>query len=151
MQISTQIIQQLKHIFEEKIPFNKLLKMQIVSLDHQNAKIRIDMREELVGNYIHGILHGGVISSILDVTGGLTAFTGLIQRMTHLTDEEKLIKLSKYGTVDLRVDYLRPGRGKYFEATGTILRTGNKIAVTRMELYNDENTLIAVGTGTYLS
>ena len=52
-------------------------------------------------------------------------------------------------TVDLRVDYLQPGKGEVFTATATILRTGKKLAVTRMEVYNDEQCLIAVGTGTY--
>jgi len=49
----------------------------------------------------------------------------------------------------LRVDYLRPGTGKNFTAKGWILRTGNKVSVTRMELHNDQQELIAVGTGTY--
>ena len=31
-----------------------------------------------------------------------------------------------------------------------ILRTGNKIAVTRIELNSDQNELIAVGTGSYV-
>jgi acyl-coenzyme A thioesterase PaaI-like protein len=30
------------------------------------------------------------------------------------------------------------------------MRTGRKVAVTRMELHNDERVLVAVGTGTYI-
>jgi transcription-repair coupling factor (superfamily II helicase) len=51
--------------------------------------------------------------------------------------------------IDLRVDYLIPGKGNYFIAKGKILRLGNKVAVSRMELVNDKNDLIALGTGTY--
>ena len=54
------------------------------------------------------------------------------------------------GTIDLRVDYLRPGIGKHFIASSFILRAGNKVAVTRMELHNDNGEHIAVGTGAYL-
>ena len=54
------------------------------------------------------------------------------------------------GTIDLRVDYLRPGRGTHFLAEARLLRAGNKVAVTRMELHNDKEELLAVGTGTYL-
>ncbi|MCP4614563.1 MAG: thioesterase family protein, partial [Planctomycetes bacterium] len=50
---------------------------------------------------------------------------------------------------DMRVDYLRPPKGNEFIGTASILRRGNKVAVTRMELHNDEDKLIAVGTGTY--
>jgi len=139
-----------KAIFENRIPFNQLLGLRVEVLDFDGVRIRIDMRPELVGNFIHGTLHGGVISSVLDVTGGLTAFMSLLKKMGHVSTEEKLERLAKFGTIDIRVDYLLPGRGKYFIATGTVLRTGNKVAVARMELHNDENVLIAVGTGTYV-
>ena len=46
--------------------------------------------------------------------------------------------------------HLRPGVGDHFIATGYALRTGNKVAVTRMELHNNERQLIAVGTGAYV-
>ena len=52
-------------------------------------------------------------------------------------------------THSLRVDYLRPGLGGTFSAKGFVLRAGRKVAVTRMELHNDEDSLIAVGTGAY--
>jgi uncharacterized protein (TIGR00369 family) len=54
------------------------------------------------------------------------------------------------GTIDLRIDYLRPGRGRTFTATGRVMRAGKRVAVTRMELHNAEAVLIAVGTGTYM-
>ena len=47
------------------------------------------------------------------------------------------------GTIDLRVDYLRPGRGKYFVAAGRVVRLGGRIAVAHMELVND--TVSSVG------
>lgn len=52
-------------------------------------------------------------------------------------------------TIDLGVDYLRPGAGSHFVGTGTALRSRRRVAVTRMELCNEEGTLIAVGTGSY--
>ncbi|MFQ5651948.1 MAG: thioesterase family protein [bacterium] len=145
------IIEQVKTVFEQQIPFNKLLQMEVEALSFEGARLRIEMRDELVGNFIHGILHGGVISTMLDVTGGLTAFMGLLQKMGPISNQEKVERLSKFGTIDLRVDYLRPGRGTYFISRGALLRTGNKVAVTRMELHNDDDELIALGTGTYLS
>jgi len=75
---------------------------------------------------------------------------GIQQRMSGETMEAKLARFERFGTIDLRVDYLRPGVGKFFVATAYPLRTGNKVAVTRIELNNDENDLIAVGTGSYV-
>ena len=50
----------------------------------------------------------------------------------------------------MRIDYLRPGRGTCFSSSGTVMRTGKKVAVTRMELRNQDDILIAVGTGAYI-
>jgi uncharacterized protein (TIGR00369 family) len=144
------LFQALREIYQDGLPFNRLLGMQVTKLDLNTAEIRVDMRDELVGNFIRGILHGGVISTVLDAVGGLTASVGLLQQLVEQEAQEALRRFGKMGTIDLRVDYLRPGFGKYFIARGAILRAGNKVSVTRMELHNDEDVLIAVGTGTYL-
>jgi len=144
------LLQLLKEITEEKIPFNKLIGMKIETLDLDKIGIRFEMRPELVGNFTRGNLHGGVISSVLDVTGGMVAWTGIMKKMEGQSFDEISERFNKIGTIDIRVDYLRPGLGAYFIATGSTLRTGNKVSVTRMELHNDKGILIAVGTGTYV-
>jgi len=149
-QDSDHLLEILREVFEQKIPFNKVLGLKLKSLDINGACLTFEMRDDLIGNYTHGILHGGVISSVLDVMGGVTAFLGILQKLEGHLIQEKKDRFSKLGTIDLRIDYLRPGRGQSFLVKGSILRTGNKVAVTRMELYNDENVLIAVGTGTYM-
>jgi uncharacterized protein (TIGR00369 family) len=136
--------------FEDKIPFNRFLGLRFDAIDSEGARLSFDMRDELVGNFLRGSLHGGVISSALDTVGGLVAFLAVLKRLDGPTLEAGLAKLTNIGTIDLRIDYLRSGVGRRFTASGTVLRSGNKVAVTRMELVNDEGTLIAVGTGTYL-
>lgn len=138
------------HEIFSNLPFNRLLGLNIVSLDHDRPTLRFDMRPELIGNTHQGILHGGVTSAVLDVTGGLVAFSGLVKNLAGIPVEDRMLRFSKIGTIDLRIDYLRPGKGKWFQATGFSLRTGNKVAVARMELHNDGGELIAVGTGAYL-
>ena len=144
------LLQLLKEITEEKIPFNKLIGMKIETLDLDKIGIRFEMSPELVGNFTRGNLHGGVISSVMDVTGGMVAWTGIMKKMEGQSFDEISERFNKIGTIDIRVDYLRPGLGAYFIATGSTLRTGNKVSVTRMELHNDKGILIAVGTGTYV-
>ena len=144
------LLQLLKEITEEKIPFNKLIGMKIETLDLDKIGIRFEMRPELVGNFTRGNLHGGVISSVLDVTGGMVAWTGIMKKMEGQSFDEISERFNKIGTIDIRVDYLRPGLGEFFIATGSTLRIGNKVSVSRMELHNDKGILIAVGTGTYV-
>lgn len=140
----------LRELYERKIPFNEVLGLKIESLEMEDVRVKFEMKDAFIGNYVHGILHGGVISAVLDTTGGLTASLGVLQKMAGRTAEEIGKNLTKIGTIDLRIDYLRPGKGKYFVATGSIMRAGRRVSVTRMELYNDQNVLIAVGTGTYI-
>jgi uncharacterized protein (TIGR00369 family) len=139
-----------RRIFTEKIPFNRVLGVEIVSISYETARVRFDFRDDLVGNFHRGSLHGGVVSATLDLTGGLVAFLSAIKNAEGRSPEQRLERLANVGTIDLRVDYLRPGIGAHFFASAYLLRSGNKVAVTRMELHNDEDSVIAVGTGAYL-
>lgn len=136
--------------FMEQIPFNQHIGLKVHKFDADEVAFKIEMRNELVGNWLQGILHGGVIASALDVAGGTVALVGAYAQRKDMPKEERMKSLSKLSTIDMRVDYLRPGKGKEFFATASILRIGSKVAVTRMEFKNEEGDLIAVGTGTYM-
>ncbi len=140
----------IKDIYENRMPFDKLLGIKIITLELDDVCVRVDMKEEFIGNFIKKILHGGVISSVLDLTGGLIATMGILKQMQGATREEITNRFIKMGTIDLRVDYLRAGKGDYFLTTGKILRTGNKVAVVRTEFRNNNDVLIAAGTGSYI-
>lgn len=134
----------------DNLPFNRLLGLEVEYLEIDRAGFCFTMKNELIGNTVYGILHGGVISTVLDTTGGITATASAVEKMKNLSNDEIAKLIAHIGTIDMRVDYLRPGRGTQFHSTGTVMRTGRKVAVTRMELKNEENVLIAVGTGTYI-
>ena len=134
------------NIIEQHIPFNRVLGLKLDSMDPKAPALKFDMRPELVGNARRGILHGGVISAVLDATGGFAIMLALAKEPKP---GEKL-SFPNIGTIDLRVDYLRPGRGKHFVATAKVVRLGNRIAVTHMELANDEGELISTGAAAYV-
>lgn len=140
----------LRDVYDNQMPFHRLLGVRIDCLTPTDIKVRIDMREELIGNFVRKILHGGVISSVLDLTGGLIAFAEILKQLDHVQPDELRKRLARVGTIDLRIDYLRMGEGVFFMASGSVLRKGNKVAVIRTELCNDQDVLIAAGTGTYL-
>lgn len=144
------LIAAVRDIMTERIPFNRMLGLQVLECEPERATLRLDMRPELIGHYGRGVVHGGVISSLLDVTGGLVALLGAMRRVESTRLEDKLACFDKLGTIDLRVDYLRPGNGDHYIAIGYLLRAGSRVAVTRMELHDDRDLLIAVGTGAYI-
>ncbi|HHP7233792.1 MAG TPA: thioesterase family protein [Desulfobacterales bacterium] len=143
-------LQILKSMYESKILFNRILGFKVESVEGETVYVRFAMKPELIGNYVLETLHGGVISAVLDATGGLNVSVSLLQKLQGQPAAEIEQRMTRIGTIDLRIDYLRPGRGRSFRATSDIMRTGKKVAVTRMQLHNDEDKLIAVGTGTYI-
>lgn len=145
-----QLFSLINEMFNLKVPFNRVIGLKVASIEYDQVRIKFDMNENLIGNYMRGTLHGGVISTVIDVTGGLSAFIGTQRKMIGKSLEAKLEKFARLGTIDLRVDYLRPGLGSWFISTGYNLRTGNRVVVTRIELHNDSGDLIAVGTGSYV-
>jgi len=139
----------LRNAWEES-PFNRLLGFGVDHVNAQEGQISFATKPELIGNFYQGILHGGVISAVIDAAGSLAAYASALTGTKNLQPEEATRRLAKMGTIDMRVDYLRPGKGAEFRCVGTVVRTGARVAVTRMELFNQEGTLIAVGTGAYL-
>jgi len=145
------LAQQLRAIFEEHVPFNRLLGFKLASLDPKNPRVRFDMRPELIGNPQRQILHGGVISAALDLMAGVVVHVALFEKDSeHLISKDGRPVFPNIGTIDLRVDYLRPGRGAWFEASGEVVRMGKRIAVAHMRLENDAGELIATGSAAYV-
>ncbi|MEM7335294.1 MAG: thioesterase family protein [Chloroflexota bacterium] len=133
---------------EEFIPFNKVLGLKLASAEP--IKATFEMRPELVGNPALAVLHGGVISAVIDAVGGIAIIQHLLLRDDGLSLDEKRKQFTRVGTIDLRIDYLKPGRGTQFYTTAKLLKAGRTIMVVRMDLYNQDDLLIAAGTGSYI-
>lgn len=131
-------------------PFHELMGMTIEPTEDNSVRIRFPMRDDLCGHPGLGILYGGVVACMIDIIGGAIVSWHRIKDIQDRPVEEQIKRMSAIRTVDLRVDYLRAGRGKEFTVTGSILRDGKKVVVIRMELANEEGELIAAGTGTYM-
>ncbi len=140
----------LKAIFEEKIVFNQVLGLKITSLRPERVIGRIDMRPELVGHYAYNRLHGGVISAGLDAMGGLAVMAAIGARHMDEAPLQRLHRFGKLGTIDLRVDYLRPGISPYFELRAEVLRLGSRVASTRMEFLGADGTLFSTAAAAYI-
>ncbi|MFI3311914.1 thioesterase family protein [Ewingella allii] len=141
-------------IFVYDMPFNRELGLELKHLDGDSAELTFTHQTRLVGNAAQKILHGGVIAAVLDVAAGLVCVTSSLIRRDKpdhpLLEDEMRQRLSKMGTIDLRVDYLRPGRGEVFTASAKLIRAGNKVSVARVDLHSDGGVHIATANATYL-
>lgn len=140
----------LADLFQRRISFNQTLGLQIESARAPRPRMRFSMRPELVGHYLYGRLHGGVISAALDAMGGFALMVAIGEKHAEESTAQVLHRFAKMGTIDLRVDYLRPGVGESFLATAEVTRLGGRIGSTQMRLENDEGTLIATAAAAYV-
>ena len=139
-----------RHIFEERIVFNKLLGLKLIDVAADHVLGRVDMRPELVGHFSYNRMHGGVISASLDAMGGIAVMAAIGARHMDEPPAKRLERFLKLGTIDLRIDYLRPGIGEYFTAHAEVMRLGSRVATTRMEFRDAEGKLISTGSGAYI-
>lgn len=137
-------------IFEHRFSFNEVIGLRIESFDPASPCLTFDMRPELVGSYLHNRLHGGVIATALDTVGGFAVAVAITDKYAHETTEQIVARFGRFGTIDLRVDYLRQGIGRSFHASAKVVRLGGRIASVQMELKNDTGLLIATGTASYI-
>jgi len=145
-----EFIEGLHAIFEDKIVFNRVLGLKITSLLPERVTARIDMKPELVGHYAYDRIHGGVISAGLDAVGALAVMAAIGARHMDESAAQRLHRFAKLGTIDLRVDYLRPGIGTHFELRAQVLRLGSRVASTRMEFVGADGKLLSAGSGAYI-
>jgi len=139
----------LTDLFERRISFNQVLGLRVTQLAPQ-VQLAFEMRPELVGHYLYGRLHGGVISATLDATGGFALMVAIGEKHHDETTEQVMHRFARMGTIDLRIDYLRPGLGQRFVASAEVTRLGGRVGSTLMRLVNDQGTLIATGAAAYM-
>ena len=140
----------LAKLFEQQIQFNQVLGLKLTGLGPGGPTLRFDMRPELVGHYLYGRLHGGVISATLDAMAGLAVMAAIGARHMAEAPAERLRRFGKLGTIDLRIDYLRPALAGPFALRAEVLRLGSRVATTRMEFGDGAGKLLATGSAAYI-
>ena len=141
---------ELTELYEHRITFNQTLGLKVESAAAPAPRIRFEMRPELVGHYLYGRLHGGVIASALDVMGSFALMVALADKHADETAAQVMHRFGRLGTIDLRVDYLSPGLGAWFVASAEVSRLGGRIGSTQMRLVSDQGLLVATASAAYV-
>lgn len=156
-QISTISDEEKARILQERlkmgfnsVPFTQAMGLNIKEMTADKITAEFAMQPQLIGNVFKQVLHGGVIATALDTVGGAMAMSGAYIALKGTPKEERTARINRLATIDMRIDYLKAGRGELFTATAYLLRVGKQICVTRMELHNEKQELLAVGTASYM-
>jgi uncharacterized protein (TIGR00369 family) len=125
--------------FIDSVPHNHALGMEILSMDRDGAVFRLPYRADLVGNPETGVLHGGVVTALLDACSGAAVFAAM----------SRLVPIA---TLDLRVDFLRPAEpGAALIAHATCYRLTRNVAFTRAVAHHgDRDAPVAAAVGTFM-
>ncbi len=149
-ELDTEFVAALKTFWEKNITFNQLLGLQVQSIRPAEVVGTIRMRPQLIGHRPTHRLHGGVISAGLDAMGGLAVMAAIAARHIDEPPAQRMQRFMKLGTIDLRIDYLRPGIGSMFTLKAEVLRLGSRVASTRMSFLNAEGKLLSTGAAAYI-
>ena len=117
-------------------PYPALIGMKIASLEIDRCRIELALRRDHLQPF--GIVHGGVIATLIDTATFWAAFM-------RLPDDAGLVN------VDLKLNYLKAVVDGNLRAEGECLRAGRQISYTVASVYNDDNELIAHGTSTMMA
>ena len=125
--------------FSDMIPHSKALGLKIVSVRRGFGSMRLDWREELVGNPETGVLAGGPLTALMDSCCVMSV-------ATMLKDP------APFATLDLRIDYVRPATpGQAVIAEAERYRITRSVAFTRAFAHHgDARDPIAAAAGTFM-
>lgn len=105
--------------------------LYVVEAKENYVKIGVDITEKSLNPF--GIVHGGLIYTLADSAMGIALAT-----------------TGKSGvTLNSTIDYLTPGKGKKLFADTEIVKDGKSIVVFRVNIKDENDTLVSVASGTY--
>ena len=132
------IKQQMAVTFAENVPHNKALGIVFEAVETDGIVFRLPYDTRLVGNPETGVLHGGVITALLDGCSGAAVFSAQPQW--------------PIATLDLRIDYLRAAEpGRAVLAFATCYKVTRNVGFTRAVAYHDHRSdPIASAVGTFM-
>ena len=119
----------------KRVPFARLLGLELVGVSRGEARFSVELREELTRN--GGLMHGGAVASLMDSASAFAV-------MTLLEPGQQTV------TVDLQIHFLRPVLQGRIEARARVLRAGRRLATLSIDVTDGSGKLTATGTTTYL-
>lgn len=124
--------------FIEAIPFSAALSMRFEKLETGLAEISMPYSEALIGDPDSGVIHGGVVSALMDTCGGAAVISALPEG-------------GATATIDLRIDYMRTATpGQRLTARAECHHLTKSVAFVRASAWDeDRENPVATATGAF--
>ncbi|MCB0507820.1 MAG: PaaI family thioesterase [Chitinophagales bacterium] len=112
-------------------PLMDWLKAKVIEVEEGKVKMQFTVERYMLNPI--GIMHGGIMATILDEVMGASSFT--------------LARPNGFATINMNVDYLKPAtEGETIFAEGTVVRAGKTILHIKAELWDSKHELLAKAT-----
>jgi len=121
--------------FIEAIPHARALAMQVDMVHAGRATLSLPYNERFIGDPESGVLHGGVVTALLDTAMG-TAVVSHPQ------------STGGTATIDLRIDYMRSAsKGQRLRAEAECYRVTRSVAFVRATAFDEGDEPVAAAAG----
>jgi acyl-CoA thioesterase len=130
-----ELINELNKFYMKNSPIHRFIGLEIVDIGKGYVKMIFRYRQELTR--IGGMIHGGVIATVIDQAGGIASYT----------ENEK----SHQVTLELKINFLRPlhGENDPYTVEANVLRSGRRTIVTEVKIMDKDEKLAAIAIGTW--
>ena len=128
-------LQQVQAIFDAS-PFLRFLQLRAAALDHAAGTLTVTMpmRAEFERRPGTAQFHGGPLAAFIDIVGDFAV---------------GMMVGGGVPTINLRIDYLKPAIGRIVTGTARVRRVGRTVALVDVDIFDEQQALVAVGRGTY--
>ena len=119
---------------EDNRGFTELVGTELSSAEEGRAAVRLKAEEWHLNP--SGTVHGGVISTLIDVS--------MAEALNTRTEEDE-----QPFTIQITVNYMTPGKPGTLTSTAEVRKGGERITIVEAEVVQEEDEVIALATGTY--
>jgi uncharacterized protein (TIGR00369 family) len=129
---------QLATHFVSDIPHGIDLGLCVEKAKHAEVVLRIPYQDLLLGDVDRGLIHGGVMTSVIDSASGLAVFCALPE-------------MEAIATLDLRIDNMRPAvKDKDVYAWAKCYRLTSQIAFVRAVAYQERDVPLVTSSSAFM-
>ncbi|MEP6705864.1 MAG: PaaI family thioesterase [Pyrinomonadaceae bacterium] len=119
----------------QRVRYAKLLGIELDEATRGSARMHMDARQDL--RQVSDVLHGGSIASLIDTAAAFAVITMLEPDQSTTTS-------------DLTIHYLRPVSSGSVAAEARVLRSGRRLLVVTVNVFDNLQALVATAVTTYI-
>ena len=116
--------------------FEHQLNLTVAEKHDDGVTIHFDLLPQYLNS--HGVMHGGITASLAD------------EAAWHAIENHFGYGARPSTTTELKVNYLRPIGGTKVSARAHLVRAGKTLCVSRVDIFDEQKNLAAIGIVTYM-